>query len=152
MGACLPGMLIQACVYVYVFAHVCERAQAPPLSLRHTYTRMHTHTHTHVHTHAHTSAHTTRSLVECLQLEARIPEFGPAGLAMLAYACGQLGGRTARVMARLLASATPQLARFSGPELSALITSCARLGQVRSVVGGSRRWRGERLPWVDGDV
>eukprot|EP00983_Pelagomonas_calceolata_P112222 1159864-Pelagomonas_calceolata.AAC.1 len=74
----------------------------------------------------------------CLSLEARIPEFGPAGLAMLAYACGQLGGHAGRVMVRLLAASTPQLATFSGPELSALITSCARLGQLPEAATGFR--------------
>ena len=110
-----------------------------PHAHAHTHTNTHTHKHTHTqtctraHTHTHTRTHThAQHSYTFQQLIARIPEFGPAGLAMLAYACGQLGRCAVRIMVDVLAAAVPQLPNFSGPELSALITSCVHLNQVRA--------------------
>jgi hypothetical protein len=59
----------------------------------------------------------------------------PTTLAMLAYACGVLGGRrptdsvrrSDRLLRRLLAAAQPRLHEFKGQELSALACASARL-------------------------
>ena len=63
-------------------------------------------------------------------LESQVSKFSPQTLAMLTYACGVLGTRSARLMGRLLDAARTRIDEFKDNELVALVCAAARLRHV----------------------